>query len=221
MNPTPVTRKDLPYLEVEAVEVGPLIPATEERPECAIWRIRGHISDPRVVVLGTWITLLGHERNCLYGNWLGAPSDDGQVVFETGNDPGSTVVGSRLTYAGQLDGRAAILIEDGPAAWGERIFAPRDAVVTRFIDSDGQGWRNLRELRDEETPELGTEIVKDGWDHEHCLLCNGHIDPEDRFFRHRQENEYLCVECYCKHVLSGDIGFLAVQNVNSDHSSEE
>ena len=113
------------------------------------------------------------------------------------------------------------MIEDGPSAWEELIFAPRDAVVTQFVGTDGQGWRKLRELKDGETTELGAELVKDGWDHEHCLLCNCHIDPEDRFFLHSSENEYFCVECYERHVLSGDIGFLAVQNVNADLTNEE
>jgi hypothetical protein len=125
----PITRKDLPYLEVELVEQGASIPATIDRPEYKTWKIRGRISDAQVVDLKDWCTLLGAVRNFLNGDWLAEPGPNGEAVFDTTSTPDGVTIGTRLTFAGQTYGRAAILVEDGPAAWNERAFDCQDAVA--------------------------------------------------------------------------------------------
>ena len=208
MSRTPITRNDLPYLEVESVEEGPMIPASGDWPEHRTWRILGTISDPGVVKTSSWYALLGLDRNCLNGNWSAIPGADRKAEFETADDPKSISTGSRLPFAGDLDAWAAILIEDGPDAWEERSFAARNAIATRFRDEDGKLWRKLVEKKDDQPIEAGAETVVDGWDHEHCLICNAHIDPGNRFFKHKSANELLCVTCYESHAKTGDLSFL-------------
>jgi hypothetical protein len=192
MSPPPITRKDLPYFEVESIEEGPVIPASGDQPEYPTWRIRGIISAPTVVDPSRWCALLGLDRNCLYGEWLAKPDSDHKVEFETTHHPKSISAGSHLPFAGDLDAWAAILIEDGPDSWEEHSFVVSNAIATRFLDKDGQPWRTLVEQVDDQPTESGSEVVIDGWDHEHCLICNAHIDPGDRFFKHKSATNF-CV----------------------------
>lgn len=207
-----ITRDDMPYLEVESIEEGPVVPAKDGQPKQRLWRIHGTLSDPSVVDFATWCAFLGPNRSCFYGDWTALPGPNSKVQFETANEPNGVSIGSRLRYAGDLDARAAILIEDGPSAWQEFVFEANDAVATRFVDGDGKLWRELTELEEGQLVERGAEIVSDGWDHEHCLICNAHIDPGDRFYRHHSENEFLCLTCYGKYAATGDLSFLVRSN---------
>ena len=50
-------------------------------------------------------------------------------------------------------------------------------------------------------------LIPSGWDHEHCELCNSHIDidmvgfcdPDDRG---------VCENCYSRYVLRHDLAFV-------------
>ncbi|HKF45816.1 MAG TPA: hypothetical protein VKB38_00565 [Terracidiphilus sp.] len=202
-----IKREDLPYLEVDSIhEV--LIPAKDGQPEQKLWRLRGTISDLRIVDTTSWCALLGPNRNCLYGDWVAPPGSGHKVQFETGNEPNDVFTGTQLPYAGNLYARAAILVGDGPEAWQELIFESSDAVATRFVDEDGKAWRQLTESKEGRPLEPEAEILPDAWDHEHCLICNAHIDPDDRFYRHQYENEFLCVACYERYLVTGDLSFL-------------
>lgn len=117
-----------------------------------------------------------------------------------------------MPYAGSLDAWAAILIEDGPSAWHEFTFEAKDVITTRFVDENGQAWRSLTEFKEGQSVEAEAEIVSDGWDHEHCKICNAHIDPGDHFYRHQSANEFLCVGCYGKHAAKDDLSFLVSSN---------
>jgi hypothetical protein len=210
MSRQPVTRDDLPYLEVESVNEGPVIPAKDDRPEYHTWHIRGTVSDPSIVDTSFWCTLLGKDRNCLYGDWRVKPGPDRKVEFETAFDHPTTIsAGDHLAFAGIHHGWAAILIEDGPNAWEECTFSARNAIATRFVGTDGQSYRKLVEQKEGEPIEPDAELIVEGWDHEHCLLCNDHIDPGDRFYRHKSERgQFLCVNCYEEHAMTGDLSFL-------------
>lgn len=213
---TTITRNDLPYLEVESIEEGPLIPAKDGQPEYRLWQIRGTVSDPNIVDASSWCALLGPNRDCLYGDWAALPGPDCKVQFETANEPKGVSTGMRLPYGGTLDVRAAILIEDGPPFWQESRFEAKDAIAVRFVDENGQAWRKLTEFKEGQQIDPEAQIVPDGWDHEHCLICNAHIDPGDRFYRHQSTNEFLCSACYGKYAATGDLSFL----VRSDDETQ-
>lgn len=210
-----ITREDLPYLEVEFIEEGPLMHAQNGQPEYRLWRLLGTVSSRSIVDPTSWCALLAPNRKCLYGDWAAPASWDGKVQFETAHEPTSVVKGTRLHYAGSLDARAAILIEDGPSAWQELTFEPKDAVSIPFIDESGHKWRKISEVNQGTTLEPEAEIIHNGWDHEHCLICNAHIEAGDRFYRHQSENEFLCARCYGKYGTTGDLSFLTWSTENS------
>ncbi len=220
MHRAPVTRKNLAYLEVESIQDGPLIPATKQHPALPSWKIRGRVSDLRIVDPERWCTFLSPDRNCLTGDWQADPGEDGTAEFRTCDPPGSLSPGSRMTFAGQLYGKTAILVEDGPSAWEGQIFASRPAIATHFVDSEGRHWRKLQPFKEREALEPDAELVADGWDHEHCAICNEHIDPGDRYFQHKVESEYLCVTCFDKYVPTGDLSFLAPMDSESSSTDD-
>lgn len=112
------------------------------------------------------------------------------------------------------------MVEDGPESWLEHIFSASDAVEDTFTAADGGAWRRLAKAPTTPadhssisfTSSIGehsaARIVPGGWDHEHCSLCNGHIDPGDRFFYSQEYCEFLCVACYERYVTGRDIGFV-------------
>jgi hypothetical protein len=41
------------------------------------------------------------------------------------------------------------------------------------------------------------EVVEAGWDHEHCHVCNAHIEPGDEYWQSDEPHPLeLCLACY-------------------------
>jgi hypothetical protein len=184
------------------------VPADGGQQAHGIWRLHGTVSDLRIVDKTSWCALLGPMRNCIYGDWVGESGEDCTAQFETCCEPAGVVAGTHLPNAGDMLAWSAILVEDGLDAWKEITFEAKDAIETRFVDEGGKPWRKLAEFKEGGSIDLGANVVHGGWDHEHCMICNAHIDPGDRFYMHRTENEFVCVTCHERHVATGDLSFL-------------
>ena len=50
-------------------------------------------------------------------------------------------------------------------------------------------------------------VVPNGWDHEHCELCNAHIDPGGTGYVDHSDH-WVCAGCYTKYVAVHDLSFL-------------
>jgi hypothetical protein len=67
----------------------------------------------------------------------------------------------------------------------------------RSIEADEEGWYYP-------TPYLGQEydsekfwVCEDAWDHEHCHVCNVHIEPGDEYWQSAEQYPLeLCLACY-------------------------
>jgi hypothetical protein len=92
------------------------------------------------------------------------------------------------------------LILDTAHPWHEVTFAARDALQSRM-----PGYRVLRERAGEPTPD--EEIVPGAWDHEHCMLCNAHIDPGHVAYTDPEMN-WLCAACYGAYAKTHDLSFV-------------
>jgi len=92
----------------------------------------------------------------------------------------------------------AFILLNPEEIWEEAVFGSKLAAKSKFIDDQGMGWSRLRpvgdvsELEDGETPEA------DGWDHEHCGLCNKHITRGDTYFFKAwgEGGSFLCAFCH-------------------------
>jgi hypothetical protein len=93
------------------------------------------------------------------------------------------------------------LVLDTTHKWRRVLFQATDAVERRM-----PGWRELTPAPDEALAGEGV-LVSGGWDHEHCMLCNSHIDPANPAYVD-DEGNWLCVRCYEAYAEPHDLSFI-------------
>jgi hypothetical protein len=118
------------------------------------------------------------------------------------------------------------MVLDPEWGWQKKQFVGIDPIAEDFQSEDTsiiggrevKVWTKLSPVRGEDsrlypatdqssTPASPARLVTLGWDHEHCELCNAHIDigmygfcdPEDR---------WMCENCYARYVLRRDLAFV-------------
>jgi hypothetical protein len=100
-------------------------------------------------------------------------------------------------------GERAALVLDRSRVWQERTFQPSDAV--RFENHPGYV---LGKSTNKELPS-GGKTVKDGWDHEHCEICNAKISPHhDPIGVFSEPNSWICRDCYRNYVVPRSLDFI-------------
>jgi len=52
-------------------------------------------------------------------------------------------------------------------------------------------------------------IVDGGWDHEHCTICNRHIDTDNPIGYVDNDSSWLCVKCHETFAVYHDLKFIA------------
>ncbi|MBS1716850.1 MAG: hypothetical protein JSS72_03860 [Armatimonadetes bacterium] len=102
---------------------------------------------------------------------------------------------------------------DETFVWTEHTFHARDAYATNLEN----GLRSLqpgidngrsRVYQGQLEPGATQYVVPGGWDHEHCFVCNVHIDEGKQYFWTEYYDTYCCVACYERWVLQRDMGFI-------------
>jgi len=103
--------------------------------------------------------------------------------------------------------------------WTRTLFQASDAVAERVRAQDGKEWIKLSKApigNETGAPlhvypgphDVGSEgIVKGGWDHEHCELCQAHVDPGDFGYLDLADH-WICEGCYTQFVSTHDLSFL-------------
>ena len=99
------------------------------------------------------------------------------------------------------------MVTDLTEVWRELVFHACDAVSDRFEDGSGNRWTRFRKARPEDSHNPELQIVQNGWDHEHCELCNAHIDPGDCCYRSATDC-WVCQGCYQQFVQRHDLSFI-------------
>jgi hypothetical protein len=120
------------------------------------------------------------------------------------------------------------MILDANWGWKKKQFHGIDAIAEDFEARDTsivdgrevKVWTKLAPVRDSDgrtrhhpannqtsSPGFGTRLVPLGWDHEHCELCNTHIDAGDFGYCDSDEN-WLCEKCYERYVVQRDLAFV-------------
>jgi hypothetical protein len=92
-------------------------------------------------------------------------------------------------------------ISRGPDVWKPLVFQPS----TAYYWAKG-AWTNNEEGAKRSAGLEGIIAVPGGWDHEHCDLCNKHIDDGDKYWLFEDgRSEFLCDACYAVTVPSRDL----------------
>ena len=88
--------------------------------------------------------------------------------------------------------------------WESRIFSNGPARYFRLGKTIG--WQTP----ETDLPEGATDLgIRDGaWDHEHCALCNTHIDGEHPRGYVDPKGNWLCPDCYERYGVPRDLSFV-------------
>ena len=91
--------------------------------------------------------------------------------------------------------RQLALVEDRNRTWCLKSFDPGPAVehcsnATRIVGKAAAGV-------------AGSNLIADGWDHEHCELCWAKISrlPGDSSEGYSDGDQWICIECFTRFVL--------------------
>jgi len=92
----------------------------------------------------------------------------------------------------------AFTILDVSKTWRKSEFKSHVAASSHVIGTDGKSWRKLRPIESETELKQNETLVMEGWDHEHCDLCNKHIYPEVSYFIYEDDEAryFLCEFCH-------------------------
>jgi hypothetical protein len=94
-------------------------------------------------------------------------------------------------------------IADDTHEWRQFTFAA--SAATQFKKGNAIGWQPVGKALPNGATDLG--IKPGGWDHEHCGVCNRHIDPDDPIGYTDDDGYFLCSPCYTKYGAHHDLSF--------------
>jgi hypothetical protein len=60
---------------------------------------------------------------------------------------------------------------------------------------NGRQIHGLRRMKHGEELPPEAQVIANGWDHEHCELCNTHIDPGDYAYT-KTDDLWVCLPCF-------------------------
>ena len=222
----PKTLEDFPNFEVTALRRGPTA-----KEEYTYFELEGRF-DRTIEIESTgpqWFWLLFGKGGYLSASVQSSNKETNGAVltFDAIDEP--DIVGQSLAYLSPYwQGFHVWMVLDPNWGWEKRQFLGADAVAEDFeskdvsiiggrevkvwtkltrADAQGRLSRHYPSEQPTSTPIGETRLVPAGWDHEHCELCNSHIDVG--MFGYRDPNErWMCVKCYERYVMRHDLSFV-------------
>ncbi len=149
--------------------------------------LSGHetwVGDGRVGFLRHGATMIiGHWRQ-RYDVWEFRPDNHDQI-------PVVVALSAWEVLDGYWGGRAAIVLDE-TRPWHKAHFSATDSIW----------WKRNTE------GELTSEVVKDGWDHEHCAICWEKIGACGQPEGYVSNRTWVCEHCYTKFVRQRSLEFI-------------
>jgi hypothetical protein len=146
----------------------------------------------------SWLYVSGDHS--LIGDLEGLDPETREAVFITPDE-----LPEDMSILPWLDGwwqaYQIALILDPDHIWHRVVFKATDAFASRK-----PGWVNLRPAVGED-PGRGEQRVPAAWDHEHCMLCDAHIDPGGEGYVDDAQN-WLCPACHDAYAKPHDLSFV-------------
>jgi hypothetical protein len=153
-----------------------------------------------------WLLLPG--KRSFIGDLSSLDPNAKTAVYQTSEKAVPPLVGCRLPCLdGYWQAYHVWMVTDADQSWQKLIFQPSNAVSFSCEGGDGRKLTGLRKAKPEDSQNPELQIVQNGWDHEHCELCNAHIDPGDRCY-HDAEGAWVCQRCYRQYVQRHDLSFV-------------
>lgn len=175
-----------------------------------------------------WFWLLFGERGCLSPS-LKCFDKKARTAILTCQEMGEPeVLGLKLAYLSPYWQAFHVwMVLDPTWGWERRQFQGTDALAENYEAKDvsvvdgrevrlwtkleptggGRGQTRYYPTTDESSPAAGTRLVPSAWDHEHCELCNEHI--EAGMFGYCDPGErWMCENCHRRYVARRDLAFV-------------
>jgi hypothetical protein len=130
------------------------------------------------------------------------------ALYRTFDKTVPALLGQRLAYLdGYWQAYHVRMVAESERSWEKLIFAASDAVSINTEGGDGRQLNGIRKANPVDLLNPDVQIVHNGWDHEHCELCNAHIDPGDCCHRDT-DDRWVCQTCYNRYVQPHDLSFV-------------
>jgi hypothetical protein len=142
------------------------------------------------------------------------------------------VAGSELTYVHRnWEPYHVWMVVEPEWKWNRMLFRPVDAIARVVAGSEASvmegeevsEWIEIKEKgknsglsryypvfpsgKSKLPPIEPDGIIRGGWDHAHCELCDAHIDAENYGYCDLSEH-WVCEACYSKYVENHDLSFM-------------
>jgi hypothetical protein len=177
---------------------------------------------------GEWFYLLFSEKNSLCVTLKSLNKDTGETIVTCDEKEEPNVAGKTLAYLESYWRPNNVwMILDPDWGWDRKQFQGADAIAEDFESKDVsiidgrevKFWTKLEAVEKTESsryypageqsaqPGPGQRVVPGGWDHEHCALCNVHVDVGDVGYCDR-DGEWMCIKCYERYVVQHDLAFV-------------
>ena len=130
-----------------------------------------------------------------------------KVFFEPAETDSIPLIkkGQSWQYIDYYWGNMVAIVLDESLKWESKEFAASDAVVT---EKRGDSVAAFRELLPEDDNEA-LEVIKGGWEHEHCDICGFTIsESENPVYMATAQEDMLCLECYDNFVVKKSLDFI-------------
>jgi hypothetical protein len=220
----PKTLEDFPKFAATAVRRGPTAEAGYTH-----FELEGSFDRTIESTGPQWFWLLFGKRGCLCASVQSFKKETRAAIltFEATDEP--DIVGHTLAYLGPYWQAFHVwMVLDPDWGWEKKQFLGADAVAQDFESKDAsfiEGrevklWTKLTRAdvqrglsrhdpseNQTSTPSGGTRLVPSGWDHEHCELCNSHVDV-GMFGYCDQDERWMCEKCYARYVMRRDLAFV-------------
>ena len=148
----------------------------------------GYLMADMQLILGLW-----HIRSDLWGF---APEDAGNL---------EAIVAKKewLILDGYWGQRAEIVL-DSTREWRKARFEPSHAVAFRE-----PGGTCVSKADSPKPP--GGELIKGGWDHEHCAICWETLGSGGQPEGYLSQNDWVCEHCFERFVQQRSLDFIRVR----------
>lgn len=177
----------------------PQFTITSRKPLPGGWALVGSFSHLETVREGrSWLYASCHEF--VIGDLEQLNLDARTASFVTPDDHAAEVATTLAWLDGWWQASHLSVILDHDRVWNHVAFAASDAFV-----GPTHGSTVLRPIAG---PQGEDEVrVAGAWDHEHCMLCNTHINPGDDAYVDADRN-WLCRRCYENYAQPHDVSFV-------------
>jgi hypothetical protein len=176
-----------------------------------------------------WFWLLFGERGYLTASVKSLDTETRKAVLTCEQKDQPNIIGMALAYLSPYWQAFNVwMVLDPNWGWQRKQFQAADAVAEDYNANhvsivggrEVRVWTKLEPLNgrtaqsryypaDEQSSTTHSEArtVPLGWDHEHCELCNAHIDA-NRFGYCDPEERWMCENCFERYVIRRDLAFV-------------